>query len=395
MMTSFVKVFLIMAGSAAAYLVHSSPNATISFSDDFENGTAKWELNVTEKIEIVDSGDPAHGEVLSLTPGGEFVRALVRGSEGWNRYKVEADFLFPTSGDNYFGLIYHFTRTGPRIDFGSIYVKGNGSYIRVNPRRDYNAHRTLYEEYKTPLVGEDAIVIGEWKHFKAEVIDSVCHFYVGDMATPKVTFDAFELGSGRLGFKPRVVGESVWIDNVHVSEISQFSYSGASKPEGIVYEPERLITDWQAIGPFCGTLPDLERDGFLPEKTYTEHGTEYRWRKFETDKRGCVVSGRLTEFIGGRNIAYFHTTIHSATKQSATLQVSANEGLAFWFNGEFLGYDDAARYAWYDFWKNPDHKGVTGPLELEPGENSLLIRVRGGKYAGGGFFARVQKERAK
>ena len=87
-----------MAGAAAVYVAKSSQNAPISFFDDFENGRAKWESNVTEKVEIVDSGDPANGKVLALMPGGEFVRALVKGSEGWNKCKVEADFLFPTSG---------------------------------------------------------------------------------------------------------------------------------------------------------------------------------------------------------------------------------------------------------------------------------------------------------
>ncbi len=215
------------------------------------------------------------------------------------------------------------------------------------------------------------------------------------MVTPKVTFDAFEFNSGRLGFKPRVVGEPVWIDNVIVSAISNFSYSGPNLPEGIIYQPENLLTDWHVMGPFCGTVPELENDGFLPEKSYSERGSEYRWKRFLTDKRGCVVSGRLTEFIGGRNVAYFYTTVHAEEKQTAILHISSNEQLAIWFNDEFLGYDDAARYAWYDFWKNSKHEGVRGQVELDEGENALLIRVRGGKYAGGGFFAHIDKKQSE
>jgi len=364
--------------------------SSLIFQEDFETGLGKWDISESDKIQLVDSGDPEHGKVMELTPGGEFVRALIKDSEGMNNYSIEADLLFPKKEHNYFGLIYNFQQSNTRTDFGSIYIKGNGSYIRVNPRRDYNAHRTLYEEYKTPLTGPDAIEIGKWARFKAEVIDSVCHFYVGDMNTPKVTFDALELKSGRIGFKPRVIGGGFWLDNVRVSTISRFSYQGPAQPEGVQYEPEKLITDWQAIGPFCGTLPKLEKDGFQPEKGYAEkNGESLSWKTFNTDKRGCVVSGKLTEFIGGRNVAYFHTTIHSDSVSKARLHISSNEAFAYWLNGEFIGYGRAARYAWYDSWKNPDHKGYVRPIKLKPGKNSLLIRIRGGKYAGGGFFVHV------
>jgi len=384
----------LLIGLVAALTVMMSENTSITFHDDFENGLGKWDLNEPDRIKLIDSGDSQHGTVMELTPGGEFVRALIKDSDGLNKYSIEADLLFPRKEHNYFGFIYHYNQTGERIDFGSMYIKGNGSYIRVNPRRDYNAHRTLYEEYKTPLAGADAIVVGKWSRFKAEVIDSMCHFYVGDMTTPKVTFDAFEFKSGGIGFKPRVVGGAVWLDNVRVSSISQFSYQGPMQPEGLNYQPEKLITDWQVIGPFCGTLPELEKEGFQPKKKYAEQdGTKQRWQRFATDKRGCVVSGRLTEFTGGRNIAYFHTVIHADSTEVVNLHTSSNEALAYWLNGEFLGYKFPARYAWHDFWKNPDHKGASKRIQLKPGENSLLIRVRGGKYAGGGFYAHIGREK--
>lgn len=391
-MNSPYSAILLMLICIISNAVFGQNGNQISFSDNFENGLSKWDLNEAHKIQIIDSRNPAHGKVLALHAGGEFVSALIKGSEGWNRYKIEADFLFPDSGHSYMGLIYHYNKTAERTDFGSIYIKGNGSYIRINPRRDYNAHRTLYEEYKTPLAGADTIEIGKWQHFKAEVIDSVCHFYVGDIETPKVTFALFEFTSGQAGFKPRVVGDPVWIDNVSVSSIPEFSYNGPAKPQGILYEPEKLITDWQVIGPFCGNMLEVEADGYIPTKVYTENGREYTWQKFAPDKRGCLVSGRLTEFIGGRNIAYFHTIIEADSAEVVNLHTSSNEALAFWLNGEFLGYDDASRYAWYDFWKNPKHAGVSGQIKLKPGKNSLLIQVRGGKYAGGGFFVYIGRE---
>lgn len=50
--------------------------------------------------------------------------------------RVEGEVLFPESGHSYLGLIYNYGEAKGRIDFGSIYIKGNDSYIRVNPHRD-------------------------------------------------------------------------------------------------------------------------------------------------------------------------------------------------------------------------------------------------------------------
>jgi hypothetical protein len=396
-MESYRRIRDILPGKIQAVSRLQNTNALFGqkliFNDDFENGIGKWFFSDPTRFKIIKSDDANHSLVLNMIPGGEFVHAIVKNSYRWNKYRVEADFLFPTNESNYIGFIYHFNQMNSRIDFGSIYVKGDGSYIRVNPHRDYNAQRTLYEEYKTKLTGEDSIRIGEWHHMKAEVIDNVCHFYVGDMSTPKITFDLFEYTSGGVGFKPRVVGDPVWIDNVSIESITEFSDTKTIKPEDIVYKPSELVTDWKVIGAFYGTQPEIEHGGYIPNKIYYENRSEYVWEDFSTDKRGCVVSGKLTEFVGGHNIAYFHTIILSETDREVNLNISSNEALAYWLNTEFLAYDDAMRYAWYDFWENPDHKGVSGPIHLKAGKNSLLIRVRGGKYAGGGFFVRLEKSK--
>ncbi len=105
------------------------------FRDDFKGDLSGWELVGAHAVRIRDSGDPEHGRVLELEPDGS-VAALVKGSDQWGPLRIEADVLFPDDLDNYFGLIYHYTRGETRTDFGSVYIKGNGSYIRVNPWRD-------------------------------------------------------------------------------------------------------------------------------------------------------------------------------------------------------------------------------------------------------------------
>ena len=114
-------------------------------------------------------------------------------------------------------------------------------------------------------------------------------------------------------------------------------------------------------------------------------GTRHRWSRFDTDARGAVVTGQVVDFLGSRTVAYFMTKINVSADAQAVFEVSSLDDTAYWINGEFQGYAYGTRFAWYDFREEPIE------LELAPGENTVLIRVRGGKYAGGGFFARIRR----
>ncbi len=363
------------------------------FRDDFQMGLTRWEFNDSRAVAIKDSGDPEHDNVMQLEPGGARVFALIRGSGSWRGYRIEGEVLFPTNEDNYLGVIYNYRETPRRVDLGSIYIKGNESYIRVNPRRDWNPARQMYEEYRTNLKGNDAIVTGKWQRFAAEVVGNVCHFYVGDLQTPKVTFDLFEGGSGKAGFKPREVGGAVWIDNIHVTAIAQLSYRGPRQPTGINYQPEKLITDWQVLGPLTKALPEIEAAAEpVAIASVRDEGTAQRWHKFATDARGAVVTGKVTEYTGSRTVAYFATTIKVTEGDKAVLQFSMADNLAVWRNGKFVGYFDRDQFAWHDFGNSPKHPKEYASIPLSVGSNNVLVRVRGGQYATGGFFARVLRE---
>jgi hypothetical protein len=54
---------------------------------------------------------------------------------------------------------------------------------------------------------------------------------------------------GEVGFKPRVVGTPVWIDNISARSIEAFSYQGPPRPLGVHYAPESMVTDWQVLVP--------------------------------------------------------------------------------------------------------------------------------------------------
>jgi len=379
---------------------------TISMSDDFENGLDQWEFldmrtmaPLSNEAGLVDSEDKEHGKVLSLPPGQ--LIALIKGSDHWNNYKVEGDVYFPDS-DSLMGLVYNLNLVPRpnwngkdnrlRTEFGSVYIKCGGSYIRVNPHYDGTAGRALYDDYKTPLVGDAAIKVKEWKHFKYEVFGGDIHLYVDDMEKPKLTFHGYHHTSGRVGFRPRSAGSECWIDNVQVSTINELSFKGQVVPENVTWERDKLITDWDAIGPFSSRVMEIEESEVIMDRAYTVEGHEYRWASFLTDNRGCVISGKISDFnLPGRKLAYFRTLIHSDTETDSMLRFSSRSKLTVFVNGKAVGNIRQVEHIWPDFWKVKRHAPTDVEVSLKKGTNHIIVLVDGGQYAGDGFYAYVEQ----
>jgi hypothetical protein len=373
----------ILVSALAVAVGAGSASAQQRFYDDFEHGLKKWDLTGVEGAMIRDSGDPAHGHVLLLRPQGD-VLALIHGSERWGPVRIEGDVLFPTDEQNYLGVVYNEHQTGNRRDFGLIYIKGNGSYLMVNPHRDFNVGRTLYEEFHVDIAGDDAIRVNQWTHFKMEVVGNACHFYVGDVTVPQLTFSFLELSDGAVGLQPRSVGGDVWVDNVAVTSITKFAYQGPPHPTGIQYDPEAMLTTWRVLGPLPETHDDVARD---------PRSVEDQWKPFETDPRGAVITGRVVDYHGPNTVAYFRAEVTRDEAGPAVLRLSTVDDLALWVNGHFECFLPRQERAWYDFWRNDQHEGERVLMDLVDGRNDIVIRVRGGVYATGGFFARVERAR--
>lgn len=371
------------------------------FEEDFEGGLDHWTFPRGRGHRLVDTGDPDHGRALALRTVTRPVYALVEGSEGWADVRIEGSVLFPGDEHNYLGFIYRFVEDERRLDFGSVYIKGNGSYVRVNPHRDMNVGRTLYEEYRTPLEGNAAIRIGEWQRFTLEVVGDDAHLYVGSSAEPVLTFSGYQrphrsastaAGSvagrttGAFGFKPRNPGGEVWIDDIRVEAIDGFSYRGPPRPD-VGWAPETLLGDWRVLGPLTRMAPTVEDGPFDPGLTLRDDGRTLVWEPFPTDERGAVVTGRVTEHRGPRRVAYFHTTVSAERAGAAILEFGTVDDVAIWFNDGFIGYGPGERLAWWDMLSNPEHQGLRALVELREGENHLVLRVVGGHYGSGGFFA--------
>jgi len=349
------------------------------FVDDFESGLDRWEILGDRGVSLRDTDDARHETVLELTPNGDDVAALIRGSGSWSAVRVEGEMLFPTGAHSYLGLLYHHTTRGPRRDFGLVYVKGNDSYLQVNPHRDLNVSRLIYPEFHVPLDGPSAVEIGVWQRFAFEVSPRTVHVYIGDTTVPQLTFDGFELDRGEIGLQPRSVGGPVWIDNVRVRRLERPSYAGPPIPNP-EYAPDHLLTAWQAAGPFAGTNDAIARNPDAPEAS---------WSPAPVDWRGAVVTARTVDFHGPRRVAYFRTSVTATEDGSAELQLSSADDLALWINGHFAGFYARQAQTWFDFAHNPEHAGRSIPVELVAGRNDIVLRAIGGVYASGGFFARL------
>lgn len=361
--------------------VAPSPTGTappgVLFADDFSRGLAGWDVHGEAAVRVRDSGDPARGPVLELTPNGD-VLVLVRGSNAWSGVRVEGRMLFPTEIDNYLGLAYHARRRGARWDFGLIYVKGNDGYLQANPHRDFNVSRTLYPEFRVPLTGDAAVDTGRWQTFAFEVSGPAVHVYVGPGTTPRMTFDAPDGAAGSVGLQPRSVGGPVWVDDIVVRAIDRLSYTGPALPD-VATAPEGRLTSWRLAGPFERTDDAIAR-----------RPSSFRaWTSVVADSRGAVVTGRDVDYHGPRTVAYYRTVIRSERPRRATLAFGTVDDLAVWVNGRFEGFVPRQDAAWFDAHLNPAHPGRTVPLSLRAGDNDVVVRVRGGVYASGGFFARV------
>ncbi len=376
--SGIVLIGLVLAIDLGPTAVQASANDAL-MTERFESGLGRWELYGDGAFTIRPAPAGESGHMLVLSPRGD-AYAVIRGSGRWRGASLEGRMLFPTDADSYLGIVYNFQRRGARRDFGLIYVKGNDSYLQVNPQRDFNVGRTLYPEYHVELAGRAAITIGRWQRFRAEIIGDACHFYVGDGTVPELTFEGLELDHGAVGLQPRSVGGEVWVDDIIVRAIDGFSYDGPPRPP-VEYHPERMLTAWQVLGASSRT-----------EDAVARHPLKFapRWRDYSTDKRGAVITARIVDYHGPDTVAYFRTVVSKPRRARAVLEFSTVDDLALWVNGRFHWFIPRSHYAWYDFLENPSHAGPRIPIELQAGRNEIVLRTRGGVYASGGFFVALE-----
>jgi len=361
-------------------------NDVLLLEEDFESGISRWSLDNADSITIVSEPDSDGNRVLLLTPEEDtFTHAILEESSDWSDIRVEGRFLFPSEGDGYLGLIYNYQQMRgddglARMDFGCIYIKSNGSYVRVSPHYDGNPSWRLYEEYRFDLVGDRRIEVGRWYEFRLDVRGRAAELFIEDMSVPVVRFEQTPNASGAIGLEARPGGgEPVWVDDVRVSELS--SGAGAVRSPATSQSAGRARgARWEILGPF-----DSEEsfDFETPELAAGD------WQSIRPDPHGLFITGRTTQYRSGdHDVAYLRTRFGVSELQAAPtwLAISSANRLDVWLNGYYRGTVAGESFIWSDYLTSKTHPGARIPLLPDIGENKILIRVHGRRFAGGGLY---------
>jgi len=368
---------------AALLLSATSPASgeeTTLFTDDFDGTLAQWELLQPDHITIVEEPGSSNRVVQLKPKTHHFVHALMRGTESAGHVRLEGRMLFPTDGDGYLGLIYNYQTHDGRADFGVIYFKSNGSYVRISPHYDGNPSWRLHEEMKVALDGPRRIEVGRWYSFRLDVAGQTATLYLDDFSKPLVSYSLFEQTSGQLGLEARPgKGEPVWVDQVRVTSLPD---NYVAPPASNYPQNDQLITRWEAAGPF---VPSEAGNG----KELPARLQQADWHEFQPDARGMVRSGRMTEYLGDRYVAWFRHSFEfqPGTGQTPMLHLSTANPISIWLNGQWVADVPPQDYTWPDFLSVDEHNGTEISLVTAAGQNTLLLRVDGNIFAAGGFYA--------
>ena len=68
------------------------------------------------------------------------------------------------------------------------------------------------------------------------------------------------------------------------------------------------------------------------------------------------------------------------------LAASSANRLDVWLNGFYRGSVAEERFIWSDFETSVENPGARLPLAPQVGENEIIIRVHGRRFAAGGMF---------
>jgi HEAT repeat protein len=153
----------------------------------------------------------------------------------------------------------------------------------------------------------------------------------------------------------------------------------ARKIEKDMQQHKGFILVWQLAGPYSeegvGGAKLFDR-AFAPEKD----GEKADWRPVRGgENRPWAVD--LERLVGGDNkVVYLRTGIHVSEKRTVKLELSSDDGIKAWLNGELVHANSVAR---------PVRKAQkVVKVKLEKGWNRLMLKVteRGGNWAAAARF---------
>jgi hypothetical protein len=142
--------------------------------------------------------------------------------------------------------------------------------------------------------------------------------------------------------------------------------------------PQVTLDVWSALGPFPAASFDAAYDtAFDPEKQVdlTKPALE---GKLTWTKHPEWADGKVYELSESNSATYLVRSIKSEQAKGLTLSFGSDDAIKVWLNGKQVLANKALRAAL------PDQEKVK--VELQPGENQLLVKIVNGGGIGGFYF---------
>lgn len=145
------------------------------------------------------------------------------------------------------------------------------------------------------------------------------------------------------------------------------------------------LVHWLVLGPFPDPDYTALEKSQLPDETvvqpsHNERVNDLTWQSIYGEENDYInLAQKLSPNIN--TVAYAHVYIYSAVEISCNLVYGSDDGIRIWLNRE-LKQSLLIR-------RGPDPNQNTTPIILQPGWNSLLVKVDQG-VGGWGFYMRLQ-----
>lgn len=349
------------------------------YTESFERASSGW-TPVGDSVAKVVPEPEAANTVLELRPlRGRLSYVVFSGAGPQDSFRMTGRFLFPTEGDGYLGFVYGYQSDSDRIDYGCVYVKSNGSYIRFSPHFDGNPSWRLYEDLRVDLEGDRAIRLRDWHDFKLEVIDSSVSLYIDDMTSAVFTTDVIDIAAGMVGLEARPGGgEPAWVDDIRVRGLDD----PGAKTNG-------TSGSVQASGPISGWRIHDEILGSRFALDPRPVSGRDAWTAIQPDGRGAIITAQYTQRRPAGAGRYLLSATLEHDGHEAVLAFSSANSLDVWLNGERVGEVEPVDFIRAHHTTNPAHEGTHLSIRPRQGSNELLILVDPDRFAAGGFFVDV------
>lgn len=229
----------------------------------------------------------------------------------------------------------------------------------------------VFDHFQAPSL----IKPNEWNHIKLVISGFQMRVYVNSMIKPALEVTRLE-GSQKMGsiaFDGNCIIANIVIKPNQIEGLA--SYEGTD----LTNHDSNYLRKWMVSSPLAfpnGTEPYFKK---LPENNFFE-------QKIEAERHGLINLTRQFGKNEERKMVWLKTSLNSEITQQKLLALGFSDEVWLFVNGQF-SFADKNLYRLINQRKYPDGRlsteNATIPIQLQKGENEILIAVANDFYAWG------------